>query len=118
MPATTFLPVLPAPTVVDGGAGTDTASYAVSNAGVSVSLMTGLGSGGDAQGDTLVSIENLTGSALDDTLEGNGGANVLTGGAGADTVSYERALAGVTVSLAVTTAQNTLGARYRYAVGL
>ena len=46
--------------------------------------MTGLGSGGDAQGDTLIRIENLTGSALDDTLEGNGGTNVLTGGAGAD----------------------------------
>ena len=72
--------------------------------------MTGLGSGGDAQGDTLISIENLTGSAFNDTLEGNGGNNVLVGGAGIDTVSYEHALAGVTVSLAVTTAQNTLGA--------
>ena len=72
--------------------------------------MTGLGSGGDAQGDTLIRIENLTGSALDDTLEGNAGTNVLIGGAGIDTVSYEHALAGVTVSLAVTKAQNTLGA--------
>ncbi len=80
MPATTFWPVSPAPTSLDGGAGIDTASYAASSAGVSVSLMTGLGSGGDAQGDTLIRIENLTGSALDDTLEGNGGTNVLTGG--------------------------------------
>ncbi len=95
---------------LDGGAGIDTASYAVSNAGVNVSLMTGLGSGGDAEGDTLIRIENLTGSAFNDTLEGNGGNNVLTGGAGIDTVSYEHALAGVTVSLAVTTAQNTIGA--------
>ena len=70
---------------VDGGAGIDTASYAASSAGVTVSLMTGLGSGGDAQGDTLIRIENLTGSALNDTLEGNAGTNVLTGGAGADT---------------------------------
>ena len=49
--------------MLDGGAGIDTASYAGSSAGVSVSLMTGLGSGGDAEGDTLVRIENLTGSA-------------------------------------------------------
>ena len=42
------------------------------------------------QGDTLINIENLTGSALDDTLEGNAGNNVLVGGAGIDTVSYER----------------------------
>ena len=39
--------------LLDGGAGIDTASYAASSAGVNVSLMTGLGSGGDAQGDTL-----------------------------------------------------------------
>ena len=97
--------------LVDGGrAGIDTASYAVSNAGVSVSLMTGLGSGGDAEGDTLIRIENLTGSAFNDTLEGDSGTNVLAGGAGIDTVTYEHALAGVTVSLALTTAQNTLGA--------
>ncbi len=78
--------------------------------GVNVSLVTGLGHGGDAEGDTLIRIENLTGSAFNDTLEGNGGNNVLTGGAGIDTVSYEHAPAGVTVSLAVTTAQNTIGA--------
>ena len=68
--------------ILDGGAGIDTASYAASNAGVSVSLMTGVGSGGDAQGDTLIRIENLTGSAFNDTLEGDGGNNVLVGGGG------------------------------------
>ena len=50
---------------LDGGAGTDTASYAASSSGVTVSLATGTGSGGDAQGDTLVNIENLTGSGLE-----------------------------------------------------
>ena len=35
---------------------------------------------------------------------------MLAGGAGTDTVSYEHAAAGVTVSLALTTAQNTVGA--------
>src|SRR6185295_82029 len=74
------------------------------------SLMTGIGSGGDAEGDTLATIENLTGSNLDDTLEGNGGNNVLAGGLGIDTLSYEHALAGVTANLASTSAQNTVGA--------
>jgi Ca2+-binding RTX toxin-like protein len=95
---------------LDGGGGTDTATYATSPAGVNVSLMTGLGSGGDAQGDTLINIENLTGSAFNDTLEGNGANNVLVGGASIDTLSYEHAAFGVTVSLATAAAQNTGGA--------
>jgi Ca2+-binding RTX toxin-like protein len=70
--------------VLDGGAGTDLASYAASTAGVSVNLTTGLGAGGDAAGDTLTGIENVTGSAFDDTLTGDSGANVLDGGAGND----------------------------------
>ena len=37
---------------LDGGGGVDTASYAASAAGVAVSLVTGTGSGGDAEGDT------------------------------------------------------------------
>ena len=86
---------------LDGGAGTDTASYAASSSGVTVSLAAGTASGGDAQGDTLISIENLTGSGLNDTLEGDGANNVLNGGAGTDTVSYEHAGAAVTVSLAI-----------------
>jgi Ca2+-binding RTX toxin-like protein len=95
---------------LDGGAGTDTASYAASSSGVAVSLAAGTSSGGDAGGDTLISIENLTGSGLNDTLEGDGANNILNGGAGTDTVSYENAGAAVTVSLAVGTAQNTSGA--------
>jgi Ca2+-binding RTX toxin-like protein len=95
---------------VNGGEGRDTATYGASPTGVDVSLMTGLGSGGDAQGDTLINIENLTGSAFNDTLEGNGGNNVLVGGAGIDTLSYEHATSGVTVGLAITAAQNSGGA--------
>src|SRR6185437_2826190 len=67
---------------LDGGDGNDTASYASSPFGVTVSLATGTGSGGDAQGDTLSNIENLTGSKFNDTLEGNAGNNVLAGGLG------------------------------------
>ena len=70
-----------------GGAGTDTANYSSSAAGVTVSLQTGSGSGGDAQGDTLSSIENITGSAQADTLTGDGGVNMLAGGLGADVLN-------------------------------
>jgi Ca2+-binding RTX toxin-like protein len=77
---------------------------------VNVSLATGAAHGGDAEGDTFINIENLTGSAFSDVLKGDGGNNVLNGGAGVDTVSYEHAAAGVTVSLALTTAQNTIWA--------
>jgi trimeric autotransporter adhesin len=69
-----------------GGAGTDWVVYTPSSAGVVVSLATGMGSGGDAQGDALFDIENLFGSAYDDTLTGNGGNNVLNGYNGADTL--------------------------------
>jgi Ca2+-binding RTX toxin-like protein len=95
---------------LDGGGGTDTASYANSSAGVSVSLFTGTGSGGDAEGDTLTNIENLTGSGKDDWLEGDTNNNVLNGGAGTDTVSYAFATSAVTVNLSVTSQQDTVGA--------
>jgi serralysin len=93
-----------------GGAGIDTATYAGSANGVNVSLTTNLGYGGDAEGDTLSGIENLTGSKYNDTLQGNGANNVLIGGLGIDTVSYANERAGVTVSLAITKAQKTSGA--------
>jgi hypothetical protein len=67
---------------LDGGAGIDTASYADSPAAVAVNLATGIGSGGDAAGDHLVSIENITGSNFNDALTGNAGNNVLNGGDG------------------------------------
>ena len=95
---------------LQGGAGIDRANYAASGVAVNVSLATGQGTGGDAQGDTLFGIEDLTGSAYNDILEGDGGNNKLAGGSGVDTISYEHATGGVTVSLAVTSAQTTGGA--------
>ena len=70
-----------------GGEGVDTAGYGTSGAGVSVNLASGTGIGGDAEGDTLSGIENLTGSAYADTLTGDGGANALDGGAGNDVLT-------------------------------
>ena len=68
-----------------GGFGTDTVSYAdAASVGVQAYLDGRAGAAGDAAGDILVSIENLTGSGFDDTLTGNSGDNVLEGGAGAD----------------------------------
>jgi Ca2+-binding RTX toxin-like protein len=108
---------------LDGGVGVDTATYYASAAGVTVDLAAGTGSGGDAQGDTLIDVENLTGSNLgNDSLSGNGGANTLSGwggddvlrggagadrldgGGGSDTASWYTSAAGVTVNLAAGTA--------------
>ncbi len=71
---------------LNGGAGTDTVDYSSSGAGVTVNLQTGAGVGGDAQGDTLVLVENLIGSGFNDILTGNSVANLLSGGAGDDTL--------------------------------
>ena len=73
---------------LDGGAGTgDLASYASSREGVSVDLQNGTARGGDAQGDTLIGFEHLTGSRHDDTLTGDAAANRLEGGEGADRIA-------------------------------
>ncbi|BBE71624.1 calcium-binding protein [Oharaeibacter diazotrophicus] len=69
---------------VQGDLGNDTASYADAKAGVVASLYTGVGSEGDAAGDVLIAIENLTGSKFADTLTGYYDPNILKGGAGND----------------------------------
>ena len=92
-----------------GGLGSDTASYAGSAAAVDVNLSISYAAFGDAAGDLLTGIENLTGSAGGDTLIGDGNANVIEGGAGADwlsglggidTLSYaSNAAGGVSINL-------------------
>jgi choice-of-anchor C domain-containing protein len=72
---------------IAGGAGFDTASYSTSASAVTVNLLTNVNTGGDAQGDSLSAMENLTGSDYNDTLTGNTGINVLSGGAGDDTLA-------------------------------
>ena len=94
--------------VLDGGGGADFASYDGSSAGVSVSLASASGSGGDASGDNFLNIEGLIGSAFadtltggsqDDVIEGQGGGDVLDGGGGIDTLSYEASDTRVVVDL-------------------
>jgi Ca2+-binding RTX toxin-like protein len=72
---------------LDGGAeGGDVLSYAGATAGVTVDLLRGEGSGGDAAGDTLAGFEVVQGGAGADSLVGGGGDDTLRGGAGADTL--------------------------------
>jgi len=73
---------------LNGGSGLDTASYIASATAVIVRLWDNTVTGGDASGDTLTSIENITGSKLgNDVLIGNALANVLDGSAGADSMN-------------------------------
>ncbi|MGO1074132.1 beta strand repeat-containing protein [Inquilinus sp. CA228] len=107
--------------ILQGGAGIDSATYGSSAVGVTINLATGTGTGSDAQGDTLFAIENVTGSAFNDTLIGDAGVNDLRGdvgddvirggagadriggGAGVDTADYSTSSAGVTIDLAAGT---------------
>ena len=68
------------------GAGIDTATYENAAASVVADLGTGTSSGADGN-DTFIDVENLTGSANDDTLSGDVFTNVLKGGDGADTLN-------------------------------
>lgn len=114
---------------LDGGAGIDTATYADAASGVSVDLaISAAQATGGAGSDTLVSIENLVGSAFADSLRGNTGDNSLFGGAGndllfggtgndrldggdgIDTATYAGTGSGVTVDLSIVGAQATGGA--------
>ena len=67
-----------------GGPGSDTADYSNSTVGIIASLAAGEGAGGDAEGDTYASIENLEGSGYADALVGNDGSNSLYGLSGDD----------------------------------
>ena len=70
-----------------GGDGIDTADYRDSAAGVSIDLATGAASGGDADGDTLSSIERAFGSDFADVLTGDDENNLLYGYAGDDVLN-------------------------------
>jgi Ca2+-binding RTX toxin-like protein len=72
---------------LDGGAGdADELSYAGATIGVTVNLATGLGTGGDAEGDSLSGFEAVRGGSGDDSLVGGDGADTLHGSLGDDTL--------------------------------
>jgi Ca2+-binding RTX toxin-like protein len=74
--------------LLDGDAGTDTASYNAASRAVTVDLgITGAQATGGAGNDTLINIENLYGSRFNDVLRGNADANLLNGRAGADSMA-------------------------------
>ncbi len=63
--------------VLDGGAGTDWASYNDATAGVVADLLVSSLNTGTAAGDSYISIEALEGSAYNDSLRGDNGANMI-----------------------------------------
>ena len=92
----------------DGGAGSDTVSYANSNLAVIIDLGGQITWDGVVN-DTLSSIENAIGSSKNDSIYGdagnnvldggNGGNDLIDGGAGIDTVSYASSNLGVVIDL-------------------
>ncbi len=72
--------------VLDGGDGIDTIIFAESSA-VEINLSTGIAIGGEADGDTIVHIENISGTGQGDRLTGDANANRLEGLGGNDNLS-------------------------------
>ena len=99
---------------LDGGGtelapGSDTATYASATESVTVDLSGGNRGQGDAAGDTFTGIEQYMGSAHDDTFIAGKDTHNINGGGGSDTVSYERSVKGVQVSLTSTAEQAATG---------
>jgi Ca2+-binding RTX toxin-like protein len=105
--------------VIDGGSGWDRVLYTDSPAGINASLATGAVSDGYGNTDKLTGIEEIWGSAFNDTLVGGAGAlesfeggkgnDSIDGGAGADRVTYMNSPAAVSVNLATGTASDGWG---------
>jgi Ca2+-binding RTX toxin-like protein len=73
----------PGADALTGDVGTDWAQYNTASAGVTLSLASG-GTGGEAAGDSLATIENVRGSDHADTLTGDAARNLIMAGAGDD----------------------------------
>lgn len=102
----------------DGGSGRDMISYVYASGAVTVNLGTGQGVAGQAQGDTYISLERVTGSVHGDLFYGSsgeedfrgiggydwfigsgGGKDRYDGGSGSDTVAYWTSNEAVSASL-------------------
>jgi len=70
--------------ILNGGDGVDAIDYTSSALGVYIRLFNSTAFGGDANGDVISNIENVTGSFNNDDLRGSSDANVLQGGSGDD----------------------------------
>ena len=97
---------------LDGGPGNDTAHYGASPSGVTVNLSDSTGSGGHAEGDTLIDIENIYGTPHNDTITGDDNNNIFWATNGSDTyhgkdgydvVDYRVATAAITLDLSTGT---------------
>ena len=69
-----------------GGAGIDLADYSGAGDAVKVNLTTNTNSGSDAEDDVLTEIENIDGSAFNDSLTGDTADNLLQGFDGNDSL--------------------------------
>jgi Ca2+-binding RTX toxin-like protein len=107
---------------IDGGEGTDRASYQSATASVTVTLGEGVGPGaasGGSGNDVLYNIEQIRGSNYADTLNGNsgdnafeglGGNDTIHGGDGIDTIRFDQSIAAVSVTFSgVTEGSGTAG---------
>ena len=73
--------------VLNGNAGTNTVSYKNAPAGIAVNLNTGVGTAGEAQGDTIANFTTIAGSAFADTIVASNAGNTITGGGLNDTLT-------------------------------
>ena len=103
--------------VLDGGAGWDTIEYSSASEFVFVDLGGRYSGMGDAAGDLIIDVENVSGGSFadilfggdgadsldggegDDILEGNANGDALVGGNGIDTASFALSSLGVTADL-------------------
>jgi Ca2+-binding RTX toxin-like protein len=98
--------------VIDGRGGLDMARYDYAGNAVNVSLASGIATVSTVDHDTLANIEGIRGSHYNDTLtggnaanatleffRGNGGSDLINGGAGYDRVEYNNSMQGVNVKL-------------------
>jgi Ca2+-binding RTX toxin-like protein len=69
---------------INGEMGRDTVLYGDSTEGVEVNLAHAYGKGGTAEGDIILGVEDVVGSAYNDKLIGNWDDNRLEGGGGSD----------------------------------
>jgi Ca2+-binding RTX toxin-like protein len=84
-----FIDGSPGSDTIDGGLDNDTVDYYDFNIffysdSVNVDLQRAIQQGGNAEGDVLISIENVSGSLEGDVIKGDSGANKLFGNGGND----------------------------------